>query len=151
MAIPIGYFFQTIFNWFQYSFPIFTFNNWRSHITFSIYLIWNINWKRFWNPYGVFSKVAQMPFWIWPPTSHSISIFEEVMLSPLMKILEWLEVPGLKIFQMEFKSFSNPFSFLWWKKSYYLHSRVCFEFKFWIPWNQKQEWKFGKVLLFPLI
>ena len=38
--------------------------------------------------------------------------FEEVMLSSLMKILEWHKVSDLKYSQMEFKSAQTPFSFL---------------------------------------
>ena len=97
-----------------------------------------------------FSKVNQMKFKSAPHHFPLYFInFEENMLSSLMKILEWLEVSGLKMFQMEFKSFSNPFSFLWWKKSYYLHSSVCFEFKFWIPWNQKKEMKVSESHFIP--
>ena len=58
--------------------------------------------------------------------------FEEVLLSSLMKILEWHKVSELKHSQMEFKSSQPLFHFFKWNKSYYLHSRVLWwnEFEF---------------------
>ena len=67
------------------------------------------------------------------------------------KSLSCIKFPNLKYFQMEFKSFRNPFSFIKWKKSYHLHSRVLWwnEFEFMEIINVR--WKFGKVISFPLI
>ena len=60
-----------------------------------------------------FPKVNQMKF-ITAPHHFPLYFlyFKEVLLSSLMKILEWHKVSKFEIFQMEFKSFSNPFSFL---------------------------------------
>ena len=134
MAIPIGYFFQTIFNWFQYSFPIFTFNNLWSHITCSLYLFWNIYWKRFWNPYGVFPKVAQMPFWMWPLTSHSISMLKKSCYLPSWKSLSGMKYPVWNYFKWNSNHFQIPFHLFKWKKSYHLHSRVLW-------WNNLNSWR----------
>ena len=56
-----------------------------------------------------------------------------------------------KYFQMKFKYFQIPFHLMKWKKSYHLRSRVLYLKRIWIYEDQKRKWKFGKVLLFPLI
>ena len=82
-----------------------------------------------------FSKVNPMKF---KSARHHSPLyfvhFEEVLVSSLMKILEWHKVSELQFFfQIEFKSFSKtPFYIFKWKRSYYLHSRVLWwnEFEF---------------------
>ena len=62
-----------------------------------------------------------------------------------IKFLNW------KYFQMKFKYFQIPFHLIKWKKSYHLHSRVLWWNKFEFMEIINARWKFGKVLLFPLI
>ena len=60
-------------------------------------------------------------------------MFEEVILSSLMKIIELLEVSEFEIFSSEIQIFSKPlFHLIKWKKSYHLLSRVLYlkEFEF---------------------
>lgn len=112
---------------------------------------WKYIWKRFWNPYGVFPKVAQMPFWMWPPTSHSIKILKKSCYLPSWKSLSGMKYPVWNYFKWNSNHFQIPFHLFKWKKSYHLHSRVLW-------WNECEfmeiinaRWKFGKVILFPLI
>ena len=87
-------------------------DNWRSHISFSLYFI-SMNGNVFETQTGNLSKSEPNKFRSAPHHSPLYFIyFEEVILSSLMKILEWHKVSDLKYSQMEFKSFSNPFSFL---------------------------------------
>ena len=103
-----------------------------------------------------FPKVNQTKFKSAPHHSPIYFIyFEEVLLSSLMKILEWPKVSVLKYFKWNSNRFQTPFYFFKWKKSYYLHSRFFLMKWFLINGDKKnkkmQGWKFGKVLLFPLI
>ena len=113
---------------------------------------WKYIWKRFWNPYGVFPKVAQMPFWMWPPTSHSISILKKSCYLPTWKSLSGLKFLVWKYFKWNSNHFQIPFHFFDGRSHIiftlgFVLNLIFFEFH----GTKSKKWKFGKVLLFPLI
>ena len=76
---------------------------------------------------------------------------EEVVLSSLIKILEWLEVPGLKLFKWNSNHFQIPFHFFDGRSHIIFTVGFVLNLNFKFHGTKIKKWKFGKVHLFPLI